>query len=180
MTEKILDYSFASKWSNEVERQGYTQIPNILIKCQGHLGLSDGELITLIQLQSFWYHEKNRVFPSIKHLADYSGKSYNPIQKRLSSLEKKGFISKTQRFVNSNLYDLKPTISILNRHTAICKRYHQIQVIRTPEPTYVLPPNPFIKEDAELTIQTIEEIYPNFSKPDKPTFDNYLRETHRG
>jgi hypothetical protein len=46
----IAAYRFEKKWSFEVMMYGFTQIPNLLVCCQGHLAITDGEMITLISL----------------------------------------------------------------------------------------------------------------------------------
>ena len=135
-------YGFAAKWSQELEQSSFTQVPNGLIRCQGHLGLSEAELVTLIQLLSFWFHSDSRVFPTIKKLSEYSGKAYPTIQKRLKSLEEKGFIERRQRRNNSSIYTFESCVTLLQRHQLFCnshnpKRVHHQSNLTHPDPSFI-------------------------------------------
>lgn len=114
------DHSFTKTWSPEIERFGFTQIPNQLITCQGRLGLHDGELVTLIQLAKFRFGKKGKVYPAINTLASYTGKSYTTVQKRLKALEEKGFIRRKRNSGTSSNYDLSPLAAILYQHQKTC------------------------------------------------------------
>lgn len=116
-----INYSFAQKWSPEIEQYNFTQIPNLLLGCQGHLGLKDGEMITLIHLLTFWFSGQERVFPSIRTLTKFSGNGYSTIQKRLRSLEDKGFLVRKHRMHTSNSYVLTGCIKQLIKHQRICE-----------------------------------------------------------
>ena len=111
---------FTHKWSPEIAAYNFTQIPNLLIECQGHLELTDGELITLMQLLKFWYHKNGRIFPSIEKLAGYSGNGYSTVQRRLKSLEEKGFIKRRHRYGTSSDYDLVYLRQKLYKHQKNC------------------------------------------------------------
>lgn len=114
------DHSFTKKWSPEIEQFGFTQIPNQLITCQKQLDLHDGELVTLIQLIKFWFSKKGKVYPAINTLASYTGKGYTTIQKRLKTLEDKGFIRRRRNNGTSSTYDLSPLAAILYQHQRTC------------------------------------------------------------
>lgn len=122
------DYKFSAKWGEEASKHGFTQIPNVMIHCQKHLGLKDGELAILCHLLSYWFSEEGEVFPSIETLAHRSGKAYSTIQKRLCGLETKGFIKRNKRQGTSNEYDLKECTKKVAHHLSSCldpprKRY---------------------------------------------------------
>ena len=112
--------AFKDKWSPEISVYGFTQIPNLLIECQGHLGISNGELVTLLQLLKFWYEKNSRVYPSIETLCKYSGNGYSTVQKRLTRMEEKGFISKLSRNCTSNEYQFTPLLQKMYKHQATC------------------------------------------------------------
>ena len=114
------NYSFAKKWSIETEANGFTQIPNILLTCHGNLGLSYAELVTLMQLISYWFEHKSQVYPSITTVANRSSKSYTTSQRHLKSLEKKGFIAAKHVFGEPNRYDLKLCAIKLHQHQNQC------------------------------------------------------------
>jgi predicted transcriptional regulator len=122
------DYRFSAKWGEEVASYGFTQIPNVLISCQGHLGLTDGEFTILCHLFSYWFSQEGKVYPAIQTLCDRSGKKYSTIQKRLAGLEKKGFVQRVHRIGNSSVYNFevcaeKMTLHVLNCHSPPHKMY---------------------------------------------------------
>ena len=118
--KKEVAINFRRKWSNEVSELGFTQVPNLLITCQGHLGLKNGELIALLQLMKFWYDHDSRIFPAIDTLANYGGDSYPTAQRNLKNLEKKGFLKRQHRFGSSDNYDLNPCSEKLFEHVNLC------------------------------------------------------------
>lgn len=124
------EYAFSEKWSPEVEQYSFTQIPNLLLGCQGHLKLRDGELLTLIHLLTFWFDHDGEVYPSIATLTRFSHKGYSTIQRRLRVLEEKGFVKRRHKFGMSNTYDLKPCVAKLYKHQAIC---HDLPHKRAPK-----------------------------------------------
>ena len=113
-------YGFSNKWSPETEANGFTQIPNILLTCQGSLGLTHGELVTLLQLMSFWFEHRSLVYPSIKRIAKRSSKGYSTTQRNLKSLEDKGFLKRRHVFGSSNRYDLATCAIRLHKHQSTC------------------------------------------------------------
>lgn len=115
-------YGFSNKWSPETGANGFTQVPNILLTCQGSLHLTHGELVTLLQLMSFWFEHKSSVYPTIARLAKRSSKGYSTTQRNLKSLEDKGFIKRKHVFGSSNRYDLSPCAIRLHKHQGTCKQ----------------------------------------------------------
>lgn len=115
-------YGFSGKWSPEIEQYGFTQIPNLLLACQGHLELKDGELTTLLQLLTFWFDHDGRVYPSIATLARFSDKGYSTVQKRLRVLEEKGFVKRRRKLGSSNTYDLTLCVIRLHKHQKVCEK----------------------------------------------------------
>lgn len=132
--------SFVEKWSSEIAVYGFTQVPNLLIRCQGHLKISDNEFVTLTGLLSFWYEHDGQIYPSIETLASYSHKGYTTIQKRLASLETKGFIQRLYVYGKTNYYDVQPCIVKLYKHQKVCphppkKREGYGSNVREPPPS---------------------------------------------
>lgn len=120
MEPRVDIYDFSEKWSSEIAQYNFTQVPNLLLGCQGHLDLTDGELLTLIHLLTFWFSTKSRVFPSITTLTKFSHKGYSTIQKRLRILEEKGFVKRRYNFGTSNTFDLTPCVQKLRKHQKVC------------------------------------------------------------
>lgn len=145
------NYGFSDKWSPEISVHGFTQVPNILLTCQGSLELKHGELVTLLQLMSFWFKNGGEVYPSISRLAGRSNKGYSTTQRYLKSLEVKGFIERKQVINSSNRYNLKPCVNKLYKHQKSCSvciemsQKRGLPVVRT---RTTLPLKPTKQEDS--------------------------------
>jgi predicted transcriptional regulator len=122
-------YAFGNKWSPEIADSGHTQVPNALLKCQGHLGLKDGELLTLINLLSFQYKKTTHIFPSIGTLSRAGENGYSTVQRRLRILEEKGFIQRIHKQGRPNTFDVEPCIDKLERHLKECSPPPQMQSV---------------------------------------------------
>lgn len=113
-------HKFEQKWSFEVMMYGFTQVPNLLISCQGHLKITDGEMMTLLSLLTHWYRHDTKIYPSIERLAKFSHKGYSTVQKRLRTLEQKGFIKRRHSGGKTTTYDILPCVAALYRHSLVC------------------------------------------------------------
>ena len=151
-------YAFSEKWSQEIAEFNFTQVPNILLACQGHLYLTDGEVLTLNHLLTFQFSSESRIYPTITTLTKFSHKGYSTVQKRLSELERKGYINRKHRLGTSNYYDLSPCVEQLTRHARTCNRTG-IKRVDYSETMRSLPSSiTSNKEDETLNIQTKENI----------------------
>lgn len=118
---------FTDKWPDDIEKRGYSQIPNCLIRCRSELGLNTSELSILLQLMVFDFGKNKIVWPSHKTLAKQAGLSCSAIRGNIVSLESKGFIKREFQTGTSNRYDLLPIIDKLRNHTCqhpVKKRTH--------------------------------------------------------
>jgi DNA-binding CsgD family transcriptional regulator len=99
------------RWSRAALERGYSPVPVILMWGQAKLGLTPEEMNVLLQLISHWWFGGNDPFISKERIAERMGKHPRTVQTYLTSLEKKGFIRRIQRYkVNkgqdANGYDL--------------------------------------------------------------------------
>jgi hypothetical protein len=143
METQIDSYGFSEKWSPEIARYNFTQVPNILLSCQGHLELTDGEILTLIHLLTFWFSNKSKVYPSITTLTKFSCNSFATVQRRLRTLEKKGFIKRRHRKGTSNTFDLMPCTKKLKKHEKVCanpprKQQGPVSVVRSVDTSFLM------------------------------------------
>lgn len=114
----IADFSAAmrkagakERWSSNVMDRGYTTIPTILLWGQARLELTADELNVLLQIISHWFYVGNDPHPSKARIAERMGKHPRTVQGYLTSLEKKGFLRRVERFrpskgQDANGYDL--------------------------------------------------------------------------
>ncbi|HJQ09056.1 MAG TPA: helix-turn-helix domain-containing protein [Candidatus Saccharimonadales bacterium] len=151
MNPENANYKFSEKWSPEIEVYSFTQVPNLLLACQGHLKLKDGELVTLIHLLTFWFSHDSKVFPTITTLTKFSHKGYSTVQKRLRTLEEKGFVKRRQRLGTSNTFDLIPCVVKLYKHQLVCKNLPRKQGEYKSKLMHLPPSLVINKEDEGLT-----------------------------
>lgn len=114
----ILDFDAALKklkakerWSGNVMDRGYTMLPTILLWGQAKLGLTADELNVLLQIISHWFYAGNDPHPSKGTIAARMGKHPRTVQDYITSLEKKGFLKRVERYraskgQDSNGFDL--------------------------------------------------------------------------
>jgi hypothetical protein len=90
-----------ARWSQNVIDRGYTMIPTILLWGQARLGLTADELNVLLQIISHWFYAGNDPHPSKGTIALRMGKHPRTVQDYITSLEKKGFLRRVERFRGS-------------------------------------------------------------------------------
>jgi len=114
-------HDITSKWGEEVAKRGFTQIPNYLLQINMFVHddhkLSATETLVLIHLVATWWNKDEMPFPSMRTLAERSGISERQVQRAIKALEEKKYLTKTKRklktVIASNVYDLTPTVKIL-------------------------------------------------------------------
>lgn len=114
-------YIFANKWSYQLQTDGFTPIPNTLIKNQAKLKITDAELVVIVSLASFKW-DRQMPYPSVATLCSFTGKTSGAVRNNLRNLEKKGFIKRVYRENQTNKYDLSPLIKVLNSYTQPIKK----------------------------------------------------------
>lgn len=111
-----------TKWGPKVAKRGFAQIPNYLLELNRFVDdehkLNATESLTLIHLVASWWKKDEMPFPSMRTLSERSGVSERQVQRALKSLEGKGYFKKERKriktVISSNVYDLMPTVKILN------------------------------------------------------------------
>ncbi|MDB5162584.1 MAG: regulatory protein GntR [Candidatus Saccharibacteria bacterium] len=178
MDEERTYYGFSDKWTYEVEEFNFTQIPNLLLSCQGHMGLSDGEILTFIHLLTFWFSNESKVFPSITTLTRFSNKGYSTIQARLKKLEDKGFIKRIHQDGTSNRYNLSPGVHILNEHIRYCPRPPRKRARSELKTSRVPSSYPINKEDEALRTSNLNNTW-NIERNDYFNFPFNLQNRYK-
>lgn len=91
------------KQEDKLNKPSFTQVDSLWIN---DTNLSDGAFKTLVVLKSFDYGT-NKIFPSIKTIAQKRGKTITCINNHLKELRKKSYISTQRRgYSESNLYTI--------------------------------------------------------------------------
>jgi predicted transcriptional regulator len=110
------------KWGLQVAERGFTQIPNYLLIINSFVHedhkLSPAEMIVLLHLISSWWKKDEMPYPSMNTLADRIGISQRQVQRSIKTLEEKSYLKKGKKKIKgviaTNIYDLTPTVQILN------------------------------------------------------------------
>ena len=151
---------FEAKWGPDVASQGFTPIPNALLRNLGPLGISAPELVTFLAILSHEWRLQN-AYPSVETVAGYQGKDTSTVRDHTRSLEKKDVIKRIARTGTSNEYSTAP---IKNRLIELCSRSEKLISPYLDPDTPAMPKsnnipyqNPDTKEDSgkqDLNINT--------------------------
>ena len=124
-------YTFSDKWSPQLQSDGFTAIPNTLIKNQSKLRITDPEMVVIVSLLSFKW-SRQMPYPSVATLSSFTGKTAGAVRGNLRNLEKKGLIKRVYRESQTNKYDLSPLVKALDSYTqAIKKSTHPSRKLNT-------------------------------------------------
>lgn len=97
---------------------GFTSVPNILLKHRNKLGIKPQHLTLIIDIMSFKWDSENP-FPSYFTLAQRSGVAERSIKRLTQDLEEMGLLKRTPRFHEdtgaqiTTIYDFRPLINKL-------------------------------------------------------------------
>jgi len=108
----------ASTQRRDVLKQGFTAVPNALLRHQARLGLTATELVLLLQIWSYWWEEPVLPYPSVSTLGSAMGSGERQIRHLLGGLAARGLIRILPRHSAagaqvSNAYDLGPLLDQL-------------------------------------------------------------------
>lgn len=81
-----------AKWGSDILDDGWTSIPNKLLKNAALLHLDPTETLTLIYLVRFWWTADEMPYPSINKTSEQMGVTRKTLGKKFASLEEKGLI----------------------------------------------------------------------------------------
>ena len=84
-------------FGEKVVSQGYTGVPNILLRAQKRLGISATQFNIIIQLLSYWFDPGNPPCPPKRDLAQRMGITTQTLRVNIAALEERGFIRREQR-----------------------------------------------------------------------------------
>ena len=85
-----------AKWGAALSA-GFVAVPNVLIKHQRKLNLTQNELTVIMNLLLHWWYKDKMPFPSTRNIAERSGLEVRTIQRALQSLQSKKMIAKVQQ-----------------------------------------------------------------------------------
>ena len=87
---RIIPDNIWEKWGGAAFR-GYQAVPHDLFKFQAQLDLSNGELVTLLNILDFWWEADNRPFPGATVLAKRMNTNPRSVHRHLKTLQEKKY-----------------------------------------------------------------------------------------
>ncbi len=108
------------KWGKPVIEIGFSIIPSLIFRGQRRLGLSNTQMVVLLQLADFWWDHDRKPFPAKKLLAERMGMDPRNVQKHIADLETAGYVRRISRHrthggQTSNAYDLSGLVKRLQQ-----------------------------------------------------------------
>lgn len=105
-------------------------IPNILLREQKKLEISNAELTVLLNISMYWWEADKWPYPPNSHIAQNTGMSIRSVQRAVSGLEKKGLMKrvKTEDSVAYHTCSYFDLSGLIKRLTQLADRYAGIQI----------------------------------------------------
>lgn len=111
------------RWGEPVLEAGFLLLPALLLKKQAALELSDGEMVTLLNLLAAWWEDDDFPYLGAPQLSHRLGISLRTARRHLRNLQKKQMIRALPNTVSNHdpdtlvtRYDLSPVVAILQDH----------------------------------------------------------------
>lgn len=108
------DSDLTRKWSKAILDDGYTVIPNLLIKHLVDLGLDPLHFTVLVAIEMHRWRPES-AWPSQQKLADITGYSTKTIHRVTENLHDMGLINKIKSRGKHTLYDFTPLVLELEK-----------------------------------------------------------------
>ncbi len=89
------NYIIRERWSSSID-DGFTAIPNVLLKHQQDLEITCNELCVLIHVIMFWWDADQGPYPSAGTIAKRMGSSTRSVERHLASLSEKALLVKVK------------------------------------------------------------------------------------
>ena len=105
---------FSNKWSPAIQDHGYTNIPNLLLVYRKALGITPSEFIVIVAIESFRW-DNRRPYPSLEAISKRACLSRRRTRAVVETLEGKGYVKRTRRTGQTNLYNIEWLIHRLDQ-----------------------------------------------------------------
>ena len=89
-------YRIVARWGDELLDDGFTVLPNLILRYYAKLGMSPAEMMLVVHIVQFQWTEQNP-YPSLPGVAERMGLSRRQVNNYVSSLKRKGFLRVIQR-----------------------------------------------------------------------------------
>jgi hypothetical protein len=124
-----VDWRLVRRYGKTVLANGYTACPNLLFQHYARLGISEAELVFLLQLWTYWW-DTTLPHPSLPTIAERMEKSVRQLQTYAERLHARGLLGVTQRHDSlgrqlTNSYDLSPLLRALEGFSTTSPSAHR-------------------------------------------------------
>jgi len=114
--------SAIAKWGTAIDA-GFQIIPNVLFRGQSKLGLDSLDLVIILNITLHWWLPGDLPFPQPRVIANRTGVSIRTIERRLESLEERGFLKrlaaeKSRNKLRQRRIDLSGLVRQLQEYSA--------------------------------------------------------------
>jgi DNA-binding MarR family transcriptional regulator len=89
--------ALSTRWGRQALLEGFTALPNVVVRCQKELELEPIEFCILAFLASFWWTADVPAHPSKDRIAKALGLHRTTVRRHLARLETKGFLKRERR-----------------------------------------------------------------------------------
>lgn len=115
-SDRITNASFEvrARWGSALD-DGFVVVPNVLLRKQVQLGLNPSEVVTLLNVLSFWWKADALPFPGAAVLAKRMGTTPRTIERNLNGLVEKGLIKKVN-LEGKRHYDPSNLVALLKEY----------------------------------------------------------------
>lgn len=113
-------YEIRARWGSALD-EGFLAIPSVLLRKQSEIGLSTSEMITLLNVLSYWWRADGLPFPGTSSLAQRMGTTTRTIERNLNQLLEKGLLKKVVKDGRRS-YDPAGLVALLQMHVTQTKR----------------------------------------------------------
>jgi len=110
----MMEKSFRARWSEALEKYGYTTISNVFISNYALLDITTSEAMFIIHCFKYKWTVK-APYPSFNTLAKDMGNNRNTVQRYARSLEKKGYLKRVYSNGTPSKININPLIEVLER-----------------------------------------------------------------
>ena len=133
MTVKKQDKTKIVQIWGDILDQGFTSVPNTLLRYRTKLGIKSHHLSLIIDIMSFKWDTENP-FPSYSALAAKAGVTERGIMKTIQDLEKMKLLIRTQRFDSetgaqiTTVFDFRPLVQKLTDETQQSQSENELNI----------------------------------------------------
>ena len=109
--------SIQERWSHEIAKRGFTQVPTNFLWHYANLGLTPTDAMIVIHIMACKWDRRDP-FPSTTRISKELGLSKSQVRARLARMQKNGILQRKLRSGRTTIYDLSGLIEKLEASIA--------------------------------------------------------------